>query len=205
MKYLGFSLEDIKGRLVSLDTPADVAAALEKQADTLREKITSLSDVLQAVETFKTEVLNMQSVDFRKYADIVVSLKMKNESYWLIKHLDQETVDDLRSRFDTAGATEIVNSINSMRDKAIQYQKDGVKPDSDEGIELARVFWDKTIETTGGDMNLVSKLAEIVQEECENNVDLAKQVVANAFLEPALIAYFTKLGINPFEGIEVEQ
>ena len=38
MKHLGFSLDDIKNRLVSLDTPADVAKALTEQAASIRQK-----------------------------------------------------------------------------------------------------------------------------------------------------------------------
>ena len=36
LKSLGFSLKDIKGRLISLKTPDDVANALTEQADTSR-------------------------------------------------------------------------------------------------------------------------------------------------------------------------
>ena len=32
----------------------------------------------------------MQTVDFKKYADIIVNLQMKNEFYWLIKHFDDK-------------------------------------------------------------------------------------------------------------------
>lgn len=39
LKSLGFSLDDIKHRLISLETPSDVAAALTEQADSIREKI----------------------------------------------------------------------------------------------------------------------------------------------------------------------
>ena len=42
----------------------------------------------------------MQSVDFKKYADIIVNLKMKNDYYWLIKHFDDQTLDHIRSHFD---------------------------------------------------------------------------------------------------------
>ena len=68
LKSLGFSLEDIKKRLISLDTPADVAEALTKQADEIRCKIEQLSETLTAIEQLKAEVLQMQSVDFKKYA-----------------------------------------------------------------------------------------------------------------------------------------
>ena len=39
LKSLGFSLKDIKGRLISLKTPDDVANALTEQADILRKNI----------------------------------------------------------------------------------------------------------------------------------------------------------------------
>lgn len=42
LKSLGFSLKDIKGRLISLKTPDDVAKALTEQADVLRKKIEQL-------------------------------------------------------------------------------------------------------------------------------------------------------------------
>ena len=38
LKSLGFTLKDIKGRLISLKTPDDVAKALTEQADVLRKK-----------------------------------------------------------------------------------------------------------------------------------------------------------------------
>ena len=42
LKSLGFSLDDIKERLISLETPADVANALIEQADDIRQKIEQL-------------------------------------------------------------------------------------------------------------------------------------------------------------------
>ena len=46
MKSLGFSLDDIKNRLIPLDTPEDVAEALSEQAAALREKIDKLTGCL---------------------------------------------------------------------------------------------------------------------------------------------------------------
>ena len=81
LKSLGFSLDDIKERLISLETPADVANALTEQADDIRLKIEQLQASLSAIEQLKTEVLQMQTVSFKKYADIIVNLQMKNEFY----------------------------------------------------------------------------------------------------------------------------
>ena len=75
LKSLGFSLDDIKSRLISLETPTDVATALTEQADSIREKIEQLTDSLTAIEQLKAEVLQMQTVNFKKYADIIVNLQ----------------------------------------------------------------------------------------------------------------------------------
>jgi len=199
MKYLGFSLDDIKNRLVSLETPADVANALTEQAKAIRDKITCLSESLQAIEALQEEVLQMQSVNFKKYADIIVNLQMKNEYYWMIKHFDFEIIDTLLSRFDNDGATAISESFTHLLDWAAQNHKSGVKPESVEGQEFAQKFWDKVIEFSGGGMAMITKLMEAgkkaVSEEGKH-----KQEFVNKFIKPALDAYFRNIGINPFEG-----
>ena len=78
LKSLGFSLDDIKNRLISLENPEAIAGVLTEQAAAIREKINSLSEALTAVEALKEEILQMQSVDFKKYADIIINLQMKN-------------------------------------------------------------------------------------------------------------------------------
>lgn len=77
LKSLGFSLDDIKNRLISLENPEAIAGVLTEQAAAIREKINSLSEALTAVEALKEEILQMQSVDFKKYADIIINLQMK--------------------------------------------------------------------------------------------------------------------------------
>ena len=52
LKSLGFSLDDIKQRLISLETPTDVANALTEQADDIRQKIEQLKASLSARQKF---------------------------------------------------------------------------------------------------------------------------------------------------------
>ena len=62
LKSLGFSLDDIKHRLISLETPTDVATALTEQADSIREKIEQLTASLAAIEQLKKEVLQSMQI-----------------------------------------------------------------------------------------------------------------------------------------------
>ena len=199
MKHLGFSLDDIKNRLISLETPEDMAYVLTEQATTIREKIERLSESLKEIEALKAEVLQMQQVDLKKYADIIVNLQMKNEFYWLIKHFDDNTLEYFRSHFDKDSGLMMMETYTHLNDEAIRLQKDGVSPESEKGQEFAKAFWNMIIEFTNGDMSMLPKLMETGNFDGPGNEWKQKQVIANAFIEPALEVYFTTLGYNPLE------
>ena len=198
LKHLGFSLDDIKNRLISLDTPAEIADALEEQAAAVRQKIETLSESLRELEALRAEVLQMQSVNFKKYADIIVNLQIKNDYYWLIKHFDDQTLDHIRRRFDRDSGTAFMNTFMQRQEEAIQLQNAGVPADSEQGQAFAKAYWDMITEFTGGDMSMLANLVRLGQFEGMDPKWKEKQALANAYIGRALDAYFTKLGVDPF-------
>lgn len=200
MKSLGFSLDDIKNRLTSLNTPADVMKALTAQADAIREKLDILSDTLHKIEALKSEVMQMQAVDFTKYADIITNLQINNEYHWAIKEFDDKTLEHFRTHFKEDSALSMANTISRLLDKAIQLQKDGVSPKSESGIKFAKAFWGTLMNFTGGNMAMLPDLMKVGNTDSPDNEWNGKQEIANTFIEPALEAYFTTSGIDPFEG-----
>lgn len=199
LKSLGFSIDEIKNRLTSIDTPDEVAAALTEQSKALQAQIETLTQSLRDIETLKTEVLKMQSVDFKKYADIIVNLQMRNDNYWLIKYFDDNTLDYLRGRFDKESGLAFISKFNALRDKAVQYSDAGVAPESVQGQEFAKEFWKLITEFTDGDMSMLPQLMKMGEINTDNTDWQQKQEKLNAFLGPALETYFNNLGMNPFE------
>ncbi len=202
LKSLGFSLDDIKQRLISLETPADVANALTGQADNIRMKIEQLTASLTAIEQLKTEVLQMQTVNFKKYADIIVNLQMKNDSYYLIKYFDDDTLDYIRNRFDKESGLNFMDRFNCVSDEIIQLQKENVPPESEKCQQVVKKYWDLIIEFTNNDMSMLPKLMEIGNIGTATNAWEERQKTVNSYLEPALQVYFSKPGINPFEEVK---
>lgn len=202
LKSLGFSLDDIKQHLISLDTPTDVANALTEQADNIRKKIEQLSASLTTIEQLRTEVLQMQTVNFKKYADIIVNLQMKNEFYYLIKRFDDDTLDHIRSQFDRESAFAFMDRFNRLSDEIVQLQKDNVPPESEKCQNVTKNYWDLIIEFTNGDMSMLPKLMEIGNFDNAANEWEEKQKIVSNYLEPALQIYFSRLGVNPFEEAE---
>lgn len=199
LKSLGFSLDEIKNKLTSIDTPDEVAAALTEQSKTVQAQINVLTQSLREIEALKAEVLQMQAVDFKKYADIIVNLQMKNESYWLIKYFDDNTLDFLREHFDKESGIAFLNKFNALRDKAVLFCINGVLPDSEQGQLLAKEFWQMIEELTGGDISMLSQLMKMGEVNTDNPEWKRKQDMFSAFLESALEVYFDSLGVNPLE------
>ena len=202
LKSLGFSLDDIKCRLISLETPTDVATALTEQADSIREKIEQLTASLTAIEQLKEEVLQMQTVNFKKYADIIVNLQMENDSYYLIKRFDDDTLDHIRSQFDKESGLDFMDRFNRLSDEIIQLQKENVPPESEKCQQVVKEYWGLIMEFTNGDRNMLPKLMEIGNIDTAANAWEERQKIVNDYLEPALEVYFSRLGINPFEEVE---
>lgn len=202
MKYLGFSLEDIKHRLNVLETPGDVAAALIEQAAVIRDKIASLSEVLQAIEALQTETLQMQTVDWKKYADIIVNLQMKNEFYGLIKHFDDNILDHLRIRFDKESGMAMIETINHLFEKIAELQENEIPPESEQGKQLAKAWWDMVMEFTGGDMSQVSGLMKFAESKEDMGVSWTeKWALVEPYITKAMEAYFANIDVDPLEGV----
>ena len=202
LKSLGFSLDDIKRCLISLETPTEVATALTEQADSIREKIEQLTDSLTAIEQLKTEVLQMRTVNFKKYADIIVNLQIKNDSYYLIKRFDDDTLDHIRNQFDRESGLDFMDRFNCLSDEIVQLQKENVLPESEKCQQVVKEYWGLIMEFTNGDMSMLPKLMEIGNIDTATNAWEERQKIVNDYLEPALQVYFSKLGVNPFEEAE---
>jgi DNA-binding transcriptional MerR regulator len=201
MKHLGFSLDDIKNRLVSLDSPAAVANALTGQAKAIREQIAGLSESLETIEALKEEVLQMQTVNFKKYADIIVNLQMKNEFYYVIKHFDDKTLDHIRSRFDQESGKAMIDTFMRLFHEAIRLHDGGASPECEEALSLAKEWWDMVMVFTGGDIALLPEIMSSTEYMAGLDDEWkSMQETALSYLELAMGAYFAKTGINPFEG-----
>ena len=202
LKSLGFSLVDIKERLTSLETPADVANALTEQADDIRRKIEQLQASLSAIEQLKAEVLQMQTVNFKKYADIIVNLQMKNEFYPLIKHFDDDTLDHIRSQFDKESGLDFMDRFIRLSDEIVQLQKENVPPESEKSQKVIKEYWGLIVEFTNGDMSMLPKLMEVGNIDTAANAWEERQKIVNDYVGPALQVYFSRLGTDPFEGVK---
>lgn len=198
LKYLGFSLDEIKGKLFSLDNPKKVAEILERQSEIIKNQIENLKEALSITEALYEEVLQIETVDFSKYADIISLLKEQNENYWVIKLFDDELSSHIRERFkDNQDMGRLLyEKYSSILDKSVLLKKEGKSPKSEESIAVAKEWWDMINEFTGGDMSLIPKLMEFNGDKDNWNEEMAtKQKFVDDFIGQSMEAYFIRQNI----------
>lgn len=199
LKYLGFSLEEIKTKLLPLDSPEDVAQSLKKQKLIIGEQIRELSTVADAIDSLIDEVTQMKEVNFDKYASIVALLRQNNKHYWMFKLFDQKLMDHIRDKFLVEPQKGIMlhQTYHVILDETITLQQQGVSPGSEKGLELAKQWWDMIMDFTGGDFNLLPELIKFNESKQGWDENVAKkQKQADEFLGQALTAYFAQQGMN---------
>ena len=198
-KYLGFSLEEIKNKILSLDSPQEVAEVLESQEKVIQEQIQSLNEALYSIQSLKQEVLAIKKVDFKKYAQIIELIRLGNENYWVWKTFDDVLIDHAQKKFSDQPnlGIQIFNTYMEVLDEAYEYKQNNESPTSQKSLVLAKRWWDMVMEFTGGDMSLIPKLMEYNEKKDNWNQDFAfKQKEVDEYLGKALENYFIKNNIN---------
>ncbi|MEQ8156736.1 MAG: MerR family transcriptional regulator [Clostridiaceae bacterium] len=202
-KYLGFSLEDIKHKLISLDNPDDVVKALNSQEKALKSQIEELKEAVSAVQSLRDEVSLIHEVDFNKYADIIALIRQNNEGYWVVKFFDDNLLTHIKDRFAEQPdfGRSLFNKWKSMCDEIIQLKEQNETPESGKGQQLAKQWWSLIMDFTGGDMSILPDIMKFNGTKHGWSEEMQKkQQIADEFIGKALSIYFQACGAqNPFK------
>lgn len=198
-KYLGFSLEEIKSRLFSFETPEQVAQALAGQQLVLEEQLKTLQEALQAVKLLRNEVTAIEKVDFNKYAQIIELLRRDCKDYWIWKYFDGSLSDHVLEHFRNAPklSEQISQAYEELLNEALILKRQNESPESDKSMDFAARWWNMVTDFTKGDMSLLPKLMEYNNDKTHWKKDVAvKQQEADTYVGQCLYHYFLKNGIE---------
>ncbi|MBO1678234.1 MerR family transcriptional regulator [Bittarella massiliensis (ex Durand et al. 2017)] len=199
LKYLGFSLQQIREHLFSLDTPQQVAQALAHQREIVGRQIAELQQALNAITALEKEVVQMQAVDFKKYAEIVTLLQQKNEGYWIVKFFDDSLMEHIKDRFrdQPEQGLAIFDTWKALCDEIIALQEAGGALDEGALADIGGRWWSMVTEFTGGDLSLLPQLTAFADSKSRWGDEFRqRQERVTPVLEQALDAYFQRAGIR---------
>jgi len=188
MKRLGFPLSEIKKRIINMDTTTKIVDVLTGHATNIRKEIEHLTESLNALETLKSEIVQLDSVDFKKFAAILESIYMKNEYYWLVKYFDNDVLDI----FAEETTSELTGIIKTLIIEAAKLQETSVPPESKRGQDFAARFWKIMMELTDGDIAFMQKMNEQTMKAASDEKYDKTMKKALLFMGASLDAYFNK-------------
>lgn len=193
MKYLGFSLDEIKNNLFSINTKKEAETLLKKQKQIIEDKISDLKELLDTIQTLIVEVNEMEEVDFDKYAKIITLIREKDENYKIIKYLDNKVIDNIEKKFDKNSGNQLIEKMQEMCEEIERLQIQGEKPEGEKGQKIAKEWWESVQLFTGGDNKILFKLTDLYQNNEKWREYLKdRNIVANKFIEEALEIYLRK-------------
>lgn len=199
LKYLGFSLEDIQKKVLPLNTPKEVQNLLKQQMQSTKQLIFDYQKALITMEKMNKEIEKSNTVDFQRYADIITFIRNNNEHYWVLNCFDDQLIDYLRSEFKDhpEQGVSIYHKYEQMVEVATSLQQQHVLPDSEQGIAMAKQWWDMVMEFTKGDMTMLVNLEKFNQnKDGWDPVMAQKQQQIDGYIEKALEAYLKQEGLG---------
>ena len=112
----------------------------------------------------------------------------------------RQATDRPEKNLNKVPAVFFINKFNMILHKIEEYTKKGIEPTGKQGQTIAKEFWQLITEFTGGDMSLLPQLMNFRNMQTDDEQYINMQITLNNFIEPALNAYFTNSGTNPFEN-----
>lgn len=194
LKSLGFSLEDIKNRMKTLDDPQEIYKMLQKQENSIHQEVENLTQALGIIDVLKKEIMQSSNVDFDKYAAIITLLHMESEDFETIPALknDEKLTAHVKRMFtnDPDKATELYLNYRAITDEMMLLMSLGEAPTSVKGQGVAQRMWDMVITFTGGDMTLLPMLDSFDTNEEMDEEAQQQQALLKKFMGEAMSAYF---------------
>ena len=196
-KHLGFSLHDIKDKLIQINDPNDLVLILNKQEQILKEQIEKNQAFLASVSKIKEEIKDTQIVDWSKYTQMIKIVKQTDDFSWTIDFIDHEVFEQGSKLAQEKKDVEIGIKWQALSQRAIELVEEGVLPESFKGQTLAKEWWEMVTLFTGGDMSILEKLFKFhgTQDQWPDEMK-EKQKKIDPFIGKALGFYIEKNNIQ---------
>lgn len=202
LKSLGFSLKDIQDRIMPVNMPSDATKILNTQVEIIGEKISKLQKLSESTKMLSKEIEKTNNIDWSKYAKMMNLVNENNEFYWVVKHLDEDTINTLVEGYENNKTDTSINWWKAGCEKAVELESIGLAPESIEGQELAKEWWGNIMKFTSGDGAVFGKLMDF-REDVDNWPEDFKMLFKKAddYINKALEVYIIKNNVEIPQGI----
>jgi MerR family transcriptional regulator, thiopeptide resistance regulator len=195
LKFIGFSLNQIKNLLYS--NSFDLSIALSQQKEIISEKRQRLDLAINAIEKAQSLLVTNDEPDWEAFKQIIEVINMQSNMDWTKKYYSEEAKQKIAERAATI-PTEVIEQgqrdwATLIRDVETAVSK-GVDPKSEPAAALA-TRWSELIKAfTGGDSGIQAGLNKMYSDQTNWPASFPKPYsdAAGDFIHQAIAAKFGK-------------
>lgn len=189
LKSCGFSLEEIKDKIMDLKTASDFKRVFSQQRKVLTEQIESLNHTVEMLDTAIAETPDGEEINIDRMVMIMESMKRGNPYTFVVRYFDDEQLKNYALRL--IGAPDNMDYIKDIFNRLEQLYETNADPAGEDGQELAKRWWAMANQFTEGDVKLLKSLIYVGRDiqNWPDEVENVKKPIEN-FLVKALRIYF---------------
>lgn len=195
LKSIGFPLEEIKDKILTLKSTSDFNQAFLQQREVLMEQVKNLNHTIKMLDTALVEAKNRKEIDMDRLIMIMESMKRGNPYTFIVRYLDDDQLKNYAVRL--LGTPDNTGSVKDIFNRLEELYKQGADPTGKDGQELAKRWWGMVNQFAGGDLKLIKSLMYMgndIQNWPEETEQLKKPI--QKFLAKAFDIYLDHNGIK---------
>lgn len=205
LKNLGFSLDEIRDRLLPAESASQLRQIFVGQRQALWEQISRMESTLSLMDGALAEIEAGGDIAPDTLFALVGATRIDNPYSFMIRHFSKDQLENMVSRFDSEDAALRFNiGAKELFSEMLELHKKRADPAGAEGQQVAKRWWDLVMDITGGNPQLIGEMIAVGANEDNWPAEAAQLKTATMeFLGTALGIYLQSIGIDiPLTGGE---
>jgi len=201
LKSFGFSLEEIRDRLLPTESTPQLEQMFKQQKEVLVGQISCIQEAVNLMDQVIDEIKLGGELGIGRLFVIMEATRRGNPYSFMIRHFSNDQINNFFNCFENENdADELNKNTQALFAELIELYRRNEDPEGSEGQRLAARWWDLVMLMTKGDPVLIQNMFEIGANE-DNWTSDAQDLkeATKSFLGPAISTYLINNNIKlPF-------
>jgi DNA-binding transcriptional MerR regulator len=194
LKPFGFSLEEIRDRLLPAESAGELERILTGQNEVLLTQISKLQELADLMNLAIKEIRSGGEIGIDKFVAIMELMRQGNPQAYILRYFGNDQVKDMLNKQDVAAFNQQYEVLCA---EMMELYDKGANPTGLEGQELAARWWEMVMAFSGGNPDLLKTMFS-AGADIDNWPGELNQLgnMMKEFLSPAMGLYFQTNGIE---------
>lgn len=198
LKSMGFSLEEIRDRMLPAESAAELEQMFKQQKEILIDQISHIQETVNNMDKIIEEIKQGSEIDIDRLLIIVRSIQKGNPFAFMFKYFSKNQIEYLFNCIENEDAAgEINKSFQTLSLELIELCRTNEKPEGIKGQEMAGRWWKLIMSLTKGDTSFIQELTQAVKKKMNWPEDVKELNEGTMlFLRRAIITYLKNNNIK---------